>query len=463
MQLSTATKAFCGCSTDFGALGNSQTCPVCLGFPGSLPVLNKKYLEYAIRVALGLNCKVQSLVKFDRKNYYYPDLPKNYQISQYDLPLSVNGFLDIKNDSGVRRVRIKRVHMEEDAGKLIHDTGTDYSWVDFNRSGIPLLEIVSEPDINSPQEAFDYLTALKLLLQYLEVSDCDMEKGSLRCDANISLREKGVAALGVKTELKNMNSFKAVKAALAFEERRQAAALAAREKLIQETRLWDPDRQITVAMRSKEEAHDYRYFPDPDLVPFVISDEEVEKIRHQLPELPEARFKRFIADYQLSAADNSALIQGKQLSDYFEECARLYPWPKKICNWLLGAVAAEMNARKKDIRTLGLAPEQLAVLIDMVEKGALSNLVAKEVLTKMLDRGRSAAEIVKEEGLAQVSSSEDLSVFVEEVIRENLKSVADFKAGKEGALMFLLGQVMKKSQGKANPKMVGEILREKLK
>lgn len=463
MQLSTRTKAFCGCSTTFGSSPNSQTCPVCLGFPGSLPVLNNKYLEYAMKVALALSCQIRDFVKFDRKNYYYPDLPKNYQISQYDLPLSTNGFVDIKTEGITKRIRIKRVHMEEDAGKLIHEDIRDASLVDFNRSGIPLLEIVSEPDISSPEEAQEYLSTLKLTLKYLDVSDCDMEKGSLRCDANISLREKGQKELGVKTELKNMNSFKAVKAALSFEVNRQAEIISRGQKVTQDTRLWDTDKEVTISMRSKEEAHDYRYFPEPDLVPFIIAEEKIAEIRKSLPELPQQRLIRFEKDYQLSGDDNSALVQDKELADYFEDCAKLYPQPKQICNWLIGPVAAEINSRKVGLAQLGLSPEKLVELINSTASGTTSNLVAKEVLTKMIDSKKSASEIIKEEGLAQVSTADDLGIFIDEVIRENQKTVVDFQSGKENALQFLIGRVMKKSKGRADPKIVGELLRERLK
>ncbi|MDP3142423.1 MAG: Asp-tRNA(Asn)/Glu-tRNA(Gln) amidotransferase subunit GatB, partial [Candidatus Omnitrophota bacterium] len=335
LQLATITKAFCGCSTAFGSTPNSQTCPVCLGFPGSLPVLNKKYLEFAMKVALALNCQIRDFVKFDRKNYYYPDLPKNYQISQYDMPLSTDGYVEINSEGSLKRIRIKRVHMEEDAGKLIHEDIRDASLVDFNRSGMPLLEIVSEPDLSSPEEAQEYLTTLKLTLKYLDVSDCDMEKGSLRCDANISLREKGQKELGVKTELKNMNSFKAVKVALGFEVNRQAEMISKGEKIIQDTRLWDTEKEVTVSMRSKEEAHDYRYFPEPDLVPFIIPKEEIEVAKRSLPELPQQRLIRFEKDYQLSGDDSFALVQDRELANYFEDCVKLYVQPKQICNWLM--------------------------------------------------------------------------------------------------------------------------------
>ncbi len=462
LQLATNSKAFCGCSTQFGQEPNSQTCPVCLGLPGSLPVLNQKVLELAIKVALTLNCQVREFVKFDRKNYYYPDLPKNYQISQFDLPLASQGYLDIKAAGGLKRINILRVHLEEDAGKLIHDESQDFSLVDYNRSGIPLLEIVSEPDINSPEEAREYLTTLKLLLKYLEVSDCDMEKGSLRCDANISLRKKGVKELGVKSELKNMNSFKAVKQALQFEVERQTQMLKNNQRIIQETRLWNDKKQVTISMRSKEEAHDYRYFPEPDLVPFVISPEEIEVIRKSLPESARKRLDRFMKDYHLSEYDANLLIQDKSIADYFEECLKIFSHPKRVANWLNTQIMTELNSRKLEIRDLHLSAENLVELIKLVEDGKISNLKAKEALTIMLDTGKNAQDIIKEKGLAQVSDSGEIEAILLEVIRENEKSVQDFKLGKENALMHLVGQAMRKSQGKANPKMVAEILRRKL-
>lgn len=462
LQLSTNSKAFCGCSTKFGQEPNSQTCPVCLGLPGSLPVLNKKALEYAIKVALTLGCQVQEIVKFDRKNYYYPDLPKNFQISQFDMPFAFRGKLDIKADDKIKTINIRRVHLEEDAGKLIHDENQDFSLVDYNRSGMPLLEIVSEPDMNSPQEAYEYLTELKLTLKYLEVSDCDMEKGSLRCDANISLREKGAKVLGVKTELKNMNSFKAVKSALQFEIERQTDLLNNNQKIVQDTRLWDAEKGITVSMRSKEESHDYRYFPEPDLAPFVINKEEIEGIKKLLPESPKARILRFVKDFGLSDYDANLLIQDKAIADYFEKCLAIFPNAKRIANWINTQVAAELNSRKLEIKDLKLSAQDLAELIKFVEEGKISNLQAKEVLSLMLETNKNAKEIIAEKGFVQVSDTKELEIFCDDVIKQNAKSAEDFKNGKENALMFLVGQVMKKSHGKANPKIVGEILKRRL-
>ncbi|MDD5045034.1 MAG: Asp-tRNA(Asn)/Glu-tRNA(Gln) amidotransferase subunit GatB [Candidatus Omnitrophica bacterium] len=460
-QLNTRTKAFCGCAVEFGKEPNSLTCPVCLGLPGSLPVLNQTAFEYAVKVALALGCQVQKNTKFDRKNYFYPDLPKNYQISQYDLPLSLKGSLEIESADKMKKIGITRVHLEEDAGKLIHLD--DASLVDYNRAGTPLLEIVSEPDISSPLEAYDYLTVLKAILQYLGVSDCDMEKGTLRCDANISLRKTGVKTLGAKVELKNMNSFKAVKDALEYEIGRQTDLLSENKGIIQETRLWDAKKLATFSMRTKEEASDYRYFPEPDLPLFTIEDSLIEKIKGSLPELPREKSARFVKEYGLTEREVKLVIQDKDLADYFEACCKLYPKAKIINNWLIGAVSAEMNSRKLEIATLRLSAASLIELIKLVEDGSVSNLVAKDVLKEMLDSGKPAVSIIKEKGLAQISDTSQLEKIAGDVIKENGRSVQDFLAGKENALMFLVGQVMRKSGGKANPKVVQEILRGRLK
>jgi len=463
VHLKTRTKAFCGCSTEFGQEPNSQVCPVCLGFPGSLPVLNKVALEYAIKVGLALNCAVQEFTKFDRKHYYYPDLPKNYQISQYDLPISKDGFLDIYLESGVKRIRIKRAHLEEDAGKLIHEQAG--SLVDFNRTGIPLLEIVSEPDINSPQEAYEYLTSLKSIIQYLGVSDCDMEKGSLRCDANISIRPKGTSGLGTKAELKNMNSFKGVKDALTYEIERQTVMANNAETITQETRLWDTRELKTIVMRTKEEAKDYRYFPDPDLPPFIISKEKISEIKKTLPELPREKMLRFIKDYALSEYDAKILVLSKKDADYAEECLKVYKSKDKkaMVNWLIGPLLAEANIRNRGLSDLGVLAGDLADLIGFVERQEISNLSAKSVLAQMIITRKPAAVIIKDKNLIQISDASSLEGIVEEVIKENPKSASDYRAGKDNALMFLVGQVMKKSQGKANPKVVQDMLKGRLK
>ena len=462
LHLNTKTKAFCGCRTEFGKEANTQVCPVCLGFPGSLPVFNKTVLDYAIKVALALNCKVQEFTKFDRKNYFYPDLPKNYQISQYDLPLSKEGFLDIDLDGGLKRIAITRVHMEEDAGKLIHRA--DVSLVDFNRTGIPLLEIVSEPDLNSAQEAYEYLCALKSTIQYLDVSDCDMEKGSLRCDANISLRKKGAKGLGTKAELKNMNSFKAVKDALSFEIVRQAGLLDEGKGVIQETRLWDAQAGQSVSMRTKEGSQDYRYFPEPDLPPFIISKEKIEEVRRGLPELPRQKLQRFIKEYGLSSYDAKIIAAIKNDADFSEECFKSYKNPDKkmIVNWLIGPMLSEANSRNCGIAGLKVSKEDLIELVGLVEREQISNLSAKVVLGEMINTAKGAAEIVREKNLIQVRDAGALKPIVEETIRENAKSVNDFKSGKEAALMFLVGQAMKKSKGKANPKALKDFIKRRL-
>jgi aspartyl-tRNA(Asn)/glutamyl-tRNA(Gln) amidotransferase subunit B len=462
LHLKTKTKAFCGCSTEFGNAPNSQVCPVCLGFPGSLPVLNKSALEYAVKVALALSCKAQNFTKFDRKNYFYPDLPKNYQISQFDLPLSKDGFLDINIKDAAKRIRIRRVHMEEDAGKLIHQKTT--SLVDFNRSGMPLLEIVSEPDMNSPEQAYEYLTTLKSTIEYLEVSDCDMEKGSLRCDANISLRKKGAEKLGTKAELKNMNSFKAVRDALTYEIERQSRLLESGEQVIQETRLWDPQESATVSMRTKEEAQDYRYFPEPDLPPFLISDEMIEAIRQSIPELPKEKIIRFIREYGLSEYDAKILVIKKKDADFAEECLRAYQKKDKkaVVNWLIGPLLSEANSRNCGLVDLAVPVSDFLELISYVENSEISNLSAKQVLTEMIDTKDKAKEIIKEKNLIQISDSSALEAVIDSILRDNPKSIQDFKSGKSNALMFLVGQAMKKSQGKANPKILQELLKRRL-
>jgi aspartyl-tRNA(Asn)/glutamyl-tRNA(Gln) amidotransferase subunit B len=463
LQLNTKTKAFCACSTDFGSPPNSNVCPVCLGFPGSLPVYNRQALDFAIKLALAFNCQIQEHTKFDRKNYFYPDLPKNYQISQFDLPLSRHGYLDIIAEGIPKRIGITRVHLEEDAGKLIHEETV--SLVDFNRTGIPLLEIVSEPDLNSPQEAFDYLTSLKNIIGYLDVSDCDMEKGSLRCDANISLRPQGALELGVKTELKNMNSFKGVKDALTFEVERQTKLLESGEKMNQETRLWDEQNGITVAMRTKEGSKDYRYFPDPDLTVFIIEPALVAEIKSQLPELPQEKIRRFMEVYGLSEYDSKILVSTKSTAALSESCIKLIPDKdkKEIVNWLIGPLLSEANSRNVELHELELDKNELINLIGFVQRQEISYLSAKTVLTKMLDTAKPAAVLIQEGNFQQISNADALTQLIDTVIKENEKSVNDFRSGKANALMFLVGQVMKKSAGKANPKVVQELIRGRLK
>ncbi len=462
VQLKTKTKVFCACPTEFGKEPNSQVCPVCLGFPGSLPVLNKTALEYAAKAGLALNCTVQKYTKFDRKHYYYPDLPKNIQISQYDLPISKDGYLDIEIGGRTKRIRIKRAHLEEDAGKLVHHENA--SLVDYNRTGQPLLEIVSEPDINSPEEAYEYLTSLKSIIQYTGVSDCDMEKGTLRCDANISLRPAGTKGLGVKSELKNLNSFKAVREALTYEIERHEQVITGGEQVVQETRLWDEKTGRTISMRTKEEAKDYRYFPEPDLPPFEWTEELIETIRKTIPELPKARAMRFMKEYGLQEADAKQLTCSMQAADLAEKTMRAYPGANKktVVNWLIGPLASEANARSLQWHELGIKPEDLVELIGYVDSRQISNLAAKAVLTEMIDTRRTAGLIIKDKNLAQISDESSIEKDVAAVIAENPKVVEDFKSGKSNALMFLVGQVMKKTKGKANPQVVGDILKRRL-
>jgi aspartyl-tRNA(Asn)/glutamyl-tRNA(Gln) amidotransferase subunit B len=462
VHVKTATKAFCGCSTQFGSQANSQVCPVCLGFPGTLPVLNSIFLDSAIKVGIALNCAIQEFTKFDRKNYFYPDLPKNYQISQYDLPLALHGFIEIKTNAIAQRINILRVHMEEDAGKLLHKD--EISLVDFNRTGMPLLEIVSEPELHSPQEAYDYLTILKSIIQYLDVSDCDMEKGSLRCDANISLREKGQQGLGTKTELKNLNSFKAVKDALTFEIRRQGEVLEAGGKIIQETLLWDAKELRTVSMRSKEEAKDYRYFPEPDLTPFIITKEKIKAIQATIPELPKERKLRLISEFGLTEYDAEILVLNRKDADYAENCLKAYPQADKkpIANWLIGPLLSEANGRNCGICALGVTPAQIIELVSFIDKQQISHLAAKSVLGEMIENKKTAADIIKEKNLIQISDSDSLTGVIEEILKANPKSVQDYKAGKENAVMFLVGQVMRKTASRANPKVVQELLKRRL-
>jgi len=460
LQLSTESKVFCSCSTEFGKSPNTETCPVCLGFPGTLPVLNEKAFLRAIKVALALNCTIEEKMKFDRKNYYYPDLPKNFQISQYGKPLARHGLLQIHRDEGAKKIRIRRVHLEEDAGKLIH---TDrYSLIDYNRAGIPLLEIVSEPDISSPEEAYVYLISLKSLLRYLDVSDCNMEEGSLRCDANISLRKVGSESLGVKTELKNMNSFKNVKNALDYEIKRQTSLLNEGEKILQETRLWNADKGITTSMRSKEEEHDYRYFPEPDLVPFTIDKEIIERVSNEIPELPAMRQARFISQYNIPEYDASVLTQEKEIADFFEETIKIYNNPKGISNWLMGDVSGILNEKDISIDQTQLQPANLAKMAKMVDEGIISGKIAKAILPDMINNGYPPDVLVREKGLSQMSNREELENVISQILKENKKTVNDYKSGRKIALTFLVGQVMKVTGGKANPKIVNEILKAKL-
>jgi len=465
VHLKTKSKLFCGCSTEFGSVPNSNICPVCTGQPGTLPVLNKKAVEFAVLTGLATNCKIAKHSIFARKNYFYPDLPKNYQISQYELPLCEKGFLEIEIDGIPKKIGITRIHLEEDAGKLLHAIGSqelDYSLVDYNRTGIPLLEIVSEPDISSPDEAYQYLTNLKAILRYIGISDCDMEKGSLRCDANISLRIVGEKKLGTKVELKNMNSFKAIRDALNYEIERQKEALNLNEKIVQDTRLWDEKSGETVSMRSKEQAHDYRYFPEPDLAPVEIDEKFLNDIRKNLVELPKDRKKRFIEKFGFSDYDAGVLTSEKSLADYFESVVNIVNEPKLISNWITTELLGKLNAENKDIISSPVSSENLAEMIKLISDGTISGKIAKTVFEQMYNTGKSASEIVKEQGLVQISDEKEIEKLVGEAIAENQKAAAEFKAGKQQAIGALVGSVMKKSRGKANPKLVNEILMKKL-
>ena len=460
LHLKTKSKVFCSCSTDFGAAANTQTCPVCLGFPGALPVLNRQALKLAARVAIALHCQIAKKIRFDRKNYFYPDLPKAYQISQFSQPLSQHGFLPILMDGKEKRIKIRRVHLEEDTGKLFHEE--DSSLIDFNRSGIPLLEIVSEPDMTSPHEAYIYLTSLKSILEYIDVSDCNMEEASLRCDANISIRKPGSKELGVKTEIKNMNSFRAVKAALQYEHDRQIDLLESGQGIIQETRLYDAEKGVTDSMRSKEEAHDYRYFPEPDLVPFDFEPALLKDIAREIPELPGPRKKRFTEAFQLSDYDAAIMVSDKAIADYFERCVSLYKKAKKVANWLMGDISAYMKERGLTINDLNLKVDHLTGMLKMIDDGLISGKTAKDILIEMIQTQRPPELLVKEKRLEQISDKGEMEKAIGEVIAENPKIVNDFKSGKANAIMALVGKVMAKTKGKLDARRVNEILKKKL-
>jgi aspartyl-tRNA(Asn)/glutamyl-tRNA(Gln) amidotransferase subunit B len=461
-QLLTQSKIFCGCSTRFGAEPNTHVCPVCLGLPGALPVLNKAVVEYALRMALATHCRIAPRSISARKNYFYPDLPKGYQISQYEAPLAEKGWIEIETEGGTKRIGITRIHIEEDAGKLIHDEVRPVSYVDFNRAGVPLMEIVSEPDLKSPEEATEYLRRLRDILRYLEICDGNMEEGSFRCDANISLRPKGSSAFGVKTEIKNMNSFKHVEKALDFEIRRQRALLEAGGAVEQETRLWDAARGVTQSMRGKEEAHDYRYFPDPDLVPIEVSEAWIARVRESLPEMPEAKRQRFLAQYGLPEHDARFLTSSRVLADYFETCVRLHPQPKTVSNWIMVELVRELRRAEKEIDESPVSAEDLAALLNLIRDGRISGKMGKAVFAEMFETGKSAKMIVEEKGLVQETDSRRIEQTVEEVLAEHPDKVQAYRGGKTKLLGFFVGEVMKKTAGRANPQLVNDMLKEKL-
>ena len=460
-QLSTESKIFSPASTEFGASPNSQVTPICVGMPGVLPVLNKKALEYAVRAAIALNCELHTTSRFARKNYFYPDLPKGYQISQYEEPFSSNGWLDIPANGGTKRIRITRIHMEEDAGKLIHDQSGSASLVDLNRAGVPLIEIVSEPDIESPEEAVEYMKKLRSIVRYIGVCDGNMEEGSLRCDANVSVRPKGSKELGTKAEIKNVNSFKFVQKALEYEIRRQIQTLESGGEIEQETRLFDSNKGVTFSMRSKEEAHDYRYFPDPDLLPVEIEQSMIDEIKSSMPELPEERRHRFIQEYKLPEYDAGVLTATKEIADYFEKTLQDGADPKTVSNWIMNDVLRELK-EEEEIDSFSVTPDMLSELIGLTDKGAVSGKQAKEIFSQMVSSGDSAREIVEKKGISQISDQSEIEAIVQDILDKHPDELARLKAGEDKLMGFLVGQVMKASQGKANPKVVNEILRKNL-
>jgi len=463
-ELLTETKLFCGCLNRFGAPPNTLVCPVCLGLPGVLPVMNKKGFEMALKATLALHCRVNQFTTFDRKNYYYPDLPKNYQISQNYLNLGVDGCLEIKYDDQKRSIRIHNVHLEEEAGKLIHpeESVADYSLVDFNRAGVPLLEIVTYPDMRSLEETEAYMNTLRNVLLYTEVSDCKMQEGSLRFEASISLRPTGQEKLGNRVEIKNLNSMKAVLKALEYETGRQRESLEGGGVVAMETRLWDELRERTERMRTKEEAHDYRYFPEPDLAPVVIKDQWLEELSATLPELPLARRNRFVTELGLSDYDARVLTEDKAVADYFERCVSHYESPKVVCNWVTNDVLRELKERRLEIKDFPVGPEMLVELIRLVETGDISMPVAKGVFVEMINTKKKAPQLVQERGLLQISDSAELEGIIQAILTENPNALTDYKKGKKTAFTFLVGQIMRKTKGKANPQMVNELLKQKL-
>lgn len=461
-QLQTQSKMFCGCGTIFGLPPNSQTCPVCLGLPGALPVINHAAVDMAVKAGVALNCHIRPLNRFARKNYFYPDLPKGYQISQFDEPICENGWIEIRVGSSVKRIRICRAHLEEDAGKNIHDGDSKMSRVDLNRAGTPLLEIVTEPDMESPEEVVAYLKTLRDLLVYLDVCDGNMEQGSLRCEPNVSLRPVGNATLGTKVELKNINSFKFVKDALDYEIKRQTKVLGEGGRIFQETRLWDVDQGKTMVMRSKEEAHDYRYFPDPDLVPVNLSEEHIEAVRGTIQELPSGRYARFIKDYGLPEYDAGVLTGSRQLADYFEACVTLWNQPKTISNWVMGELTREMHAHNHTPDSSSMTPEGLVRLLKLVDDNTVSLKVAREIFPDLYRTKKDPDVLIQERGLVQISDEAVLEDLIGSVIQQFPDQVQQYRGGKEAVLGFFVGQVMKASKGTANPGKVNALLKQQL-
>jgi aspartyl-tRNA(Asn)/glutamyl-tRNA(Gln) amidotransferase subunit B len=463
-QLLTKSKIFCSCSTRFGADPNTHTCPVCMGMPGVLPVLNKRVVEYTMKMALATGCKINESCNFARKNYFYPDLPKGYQISQYAQPLSERGYVDIELEGGKKRIGITRIHMEEDAGKLLHDEHLPSSYVDLNRTGVPLIEIVSEPDMRTAEEAAAYLRRIHEILVYLEICDGNMEEGSFRCDANVSLRPRGEAAFGIRTELKNMNSFRNVQRALEYEIKRQQYILENSQEVIQETRLWDDSQGVTQSMRGKEEAHDYRYFPDPDLVPIVIDEAWIERIRISLPELPLEKRERFVKEYGIPSYDAVVLSSTAATATFFEQvvASPLKPPPKIVSNWIMGDLLRFLNEEKKDFSASPVRPAALAEMINLIEDGTISGKMAKDIIVEMYRTGRPPKTIIEEKGMVQITDEDALAKTIAEVIAANPAQMEQYRGGKEKLFGYFVGQVMKATQGKANPQLINELLKKML-
>jgi len=464
-QLKTDSKIFCACSTKFGSPPNKNTCPICLGMPGSLPVFNKTALELAMRACLSTNCRISPMNRFARKNYFYPDLPKGYQISQFELPLGLNGHINIQINGTHKKIGLTRIHMEEDAGKLIHGENLGSpgkSYVDFNRTGIPLVEIVSEPDLRSGEEAREYLTQLKAILDYAEVSDCNMEEGSLRCDANVSLRPQGQQEFGTRTETKNLNSFRFVQRAIEYEVDRQTKVLEQGDSIVQETRLYDSNKGVTFSMRSKEEAHDYRYFPEPDLVPIEISNEWIQKTTDALPELPEQKRERFVKDYKIPEYDAGILTTSREIADFYEKSVLLYTKPKVVSNWIMGELLKELKSDGRKISTCPIKPEGLTDLLKLIDDGTINSKMAKTVFEEMYLNGKPAEEVIKEKGLIQITDSSAIETLVDQILLLNANQVEQYKNGKEKVFGFLVGQVMKESKGQANPELVNKLLKDRI-
>ena len=462
VELATKTKIFCSCPTAFGGAPNTHTCPVCTGMPGALPVLNRQVVEDALAVGLAANCGINQYCRFDRKNYFYPDNPQNYQISQLYLPICHDGYVEIETSNGPKKIRIHEIHMEEDAGKLIHDEWEDSSLVDFNRSGVPLLEIVSEPDMRSADEVIAYLEKLRRMIQYLGASDCKLQEGSMRADVNLSIREVGQTGFGTRTEMKNLNSFKAIRRAIENEQERQAELLEAGKPVIQETRRWDDNKEASYAMRSKEDAKDYRYFPDPDLPPVLISDEWIERVRRRLPEFQEEKAERYVREYQLSEYDAGLLTESRNIARLFEETASICGKPKKAANWLIGETLRLLREKNMDPEDLDFSPEHLAALIDLADSGAVNNQVAKRVFERIFKEDADPVAYVEEHGLKTVNDAGALEAAARKVLEENADAAEQYRQGKEKILGFLIGQLMRETKGQANPSLAGEILKKLL-